>query len=58
MSFRERSSTFSLNFPTIGLMIYGGARGKVHLRGKSFASRPELGSFDEIQEVGVFSYLG
>ena len=31
-----RSSTFSLEFPEIGLSVFVGARGKVLLRGKSF----------------------
>ena len=55
---RERSYTFSLNFPAIGLAVSGRARGKVHPRGKSFASRPKSGSFDKLQEVGVFLLLG
>ena len=51
-SFRERSSsTFSLNCPAIG------ARGKVHPCGKSFASRPELRSFDKLLGVGGFFLL-
>ena len=57
-SFRERSSTFLLNFPAIGLAVLGGARGKVHSRSKSFTSRPESGSFDKLQEAGVFLILG
>ena len=57
-SFRERSSTFSLNFLAIGLTVLGGAREKVHPRGKSFPSRPESRSFDKLQEVGVFLLLG
>ena len=36
-SFRERDSTFSLNFPTIGPTVSGGARGKVHPLDKGFA---------------------
>ena len=36
-SFRERDSTFSLNFPTIGPAVSGGARGRVHPHGKGFA---------------------
>ena len=57
-SFRERSSTFSLVFTVIGLAILGRARGKAHPRDKSFASRPESGSFEKLQEVGVFLLLG
>ena len=56
-SFREISSTFSLDFQEIGPAVSGGARGKVHPRCKSFTSRLKLGSFDKLQEVGVFSYL-
>ena len=54
---RERSSTISLDFPVIGPGVSGGARGKVHPRRKSFASRPKSGSFDKLQEVGVFLLL-
>ena len=34
---RERDSTFSLNFPTIGPTVSGGARGRVHPLNKGFA---------------------
>ena len=56
-SFKERSSTFSLIFPAIRPSVYGGAKGKVHPSCKSFASRPESGSFDKLQEIGVFILL-
>ena len=36
-SFRERDSTFSLNFPTIGTVVSSGARGRVQPHGKGFA---------------------
>ena len=36
-SFRERYSTFSLNFPTIGPTVSSGARGRVHPLDKGFA---------------------
>ena len=36
-SFRERDSTFSLNFRTIGSAVLGGARGRVQPHGKGFA---------------------
>ena len=36
-SFRERDSTFSLNFRTIELAVLGGARGRVQPHGKGFA---------------------
>ena len=57
-SFREGSSIFSLNFPTIGLVVSSGARGKVYPHGKSFASRLESRSFDKLLEVRVFLLLG
>ena len=36
-NFRERDSTFSLNFPTIGPAVSGGARGRVYPHNKGFA---------------------
>ena len=36
-SFRERDSTFSLNFPTIGPKVSSGARGRVQPYKKGFA---------------------
>ena len=36
-SFRERDSTFSLNFHAIGPTVSGGARGRVHPLDKGFA---------------------
>ena len=57
-NFKERSSTISLNFLAIGPTVPGGARGKAHPRGKSFASRSESGSFEKLQEVGVFLLPG
>ena len=36
-SFRERDSTFSLNFPTIGPTVSSGARGRVQPYDKGFA---------------------
>ena len=36
-SFREKDSTFSLNFSTIGPAVSGGAIGRVHHHGKGFA---------------------
>ena len=55
---RERRSTLSLNFQAIRSVVSGEARGKVHPRRKIFALRPESGSFDKLQEVGVFLLLG
>ena len=54
---RERSSTFSLNCLVIGPTVPFGARDKVDPHGKSCKLRPRTGSFDKLQEVGVFSYL-
>ena len=48
--FKERGSTFSLSFPTIGPVFGSGARGRVDPHSKSFASRPVLGSFDKLQK--------
>ena len=56
-SSRERSSTFSLSFLAVGMANSGEARGKVHPLAKISASRPKSGSFDKLQEVGVFFYL-
>ena len=36
-SLRERDSTFSLNFSTIGPTVSSGARGRVHPHSKGFA---------------------
>ena len=36
-TFRERDSTFSLNFSTIGPAVSSRARGRVHPHGKGFA---------------------
>ena len=55
--FRERSSTFSLSFPTIGPVSGSGARGRVDPHSESFASRPVLGSFDKLQKGRVFLLL-
>ena len=43
---RERESTFSLDFPTIGPSNSGEARGKVDPHCKGYAWVPVLGSFD------------
>ena len=53
--FRERGSTFSLSFPTIGPVAGRGARGRVDPHSESFASRPVLGSFDKLQKCRGFS---
>ena len=56
-SFREISSTFSLDFPVIGPANSGEARSKVGPHCKSYAWVPVLGSLNKLREVGVFSYL-
>ena len=43
--FRERSSTFSLDFPVIGSANSGEARSKVAPHGKGYAWVPVLGEF-------------
>ena len=48
---------FSLEFPAIGLSVSGEARRKVSPHGKGYVWVSILGSFEKIQEVGVFSYL-
>ena len=55
--FRQRGSTFSLDFPAIDSSNSGKTRGKVDLHGKGYAWVPVLWSFDKLWEVGVFSYL-
>ena len=54
---RERSSTFSLDFSAIDPTNSGETRSKVGLHCKGYTWVPVLGSFDKLQEVGVFSYL-
>ena len=48
--FRERSSTFSLKFPAIGLSTSGEARSKVAPHGKDYTWVPVLGSFDKLRK--------
>ena len=55
--FRERSSTFSLEFPTIGPSVSDETRSKVAPHDKGYAWVPILGSFDKLWKVGVFSYV-
>ena len=55
--FRERISTFSLEFSAIGPSVFGEVRRKVTPHGKGYTWVPILWSFDKLQEVGVFSYL-
>ena len=55
---RERGSTLSLDFPTIGPSNPGETRYKVDLHCKSYAWVTILWSFDKLREVGVFLLLG
>ena len=57
LDFRERSSTFSLEFPAIGPSVSGETRSKVAPHGKGYAWVPILEIFDKLWKVGVFSYL-
>ena len=56
-NFRERKSTFSLDFPVIGPSNSGETRGKVDPHCKSYIWVPLLWSFDKLREVGFFTYL-
>ena len=51
--FKERSSTFSLDFPEIRPSVSGEARSKVAPHGKGYAWVPVLGSFDKLQKVVI-----
>ena len=55
--FRERDSTFSLSFSTIGPVCGSEARGRVDPHSESFASRPVLGVSKNSRNVGVFLLL-
>ena len=56
--FRERGSTLSLSFPTIGPASSDEARSKVAPHGKDYTWVPVLWSFDKLQKGrGFFSYL-
>ena len=55
--FRKRVSNLSLNFPAIGPSNSGKTRSKVALRCKGYAWAPVLCEFQQLREVGVFSYL-
>ena len=48
--FRERSSTFSLEFPAIGPASSDEARSKAAPHGKDYTWVPILGSFDKLRE--------
>ena len=53
--FRERSSTFSLEIPAIGLASSDEAKSKVAPHGKDYAWVPVLGSFDKLRKGRGFS---
>ena len=53
--FRERNSTFSLEFPAIGPASPDEARGKVAPHGKDYTWVPVLRSFDKVQKGRGFS---
>ena len=53
--FRERSFTFSLEFPSIGPASSDEARSKLAPHGKDYAWVPVLGSFDKLQKGRGFS---
>ena len=55
--FRERGSTFSLKFPTIGPLVSGKARSKVAPNGKDYTWVPVLGSFDKLRKGRGFFLL-
>ena len=55
--FRERRTSFSLDFWQIRPSEFDGARRKAVLRGEGNAWAPVLRSFDKLREVGVLSYL-
>ena len=55
--FRERISTFSLEFPAIGPSVFDETRRKVAPHVKGYVWVPILESSDKLQKVEVFSYL-
>ena len=54
-SFRERSYTFSLEFPAIGPSVSGEARSKVAPHGKGYMWVPVLWSFEKLRKGRGFS---
>ena len=56
--FRERRTSFSLEFREIRPSEVVGARRKATLCGKTYAWASDLRSFDKLREVGVSPYLG
>ena len=58
LSFRERTSYFSLEIWAIRPSEFVGTRSKVVLLSKGFTWVPDLRSLDKLFEVGVSPYLG
>ena len=58
LSFRERTSDFSLEIRAIQPSEFVGTKGKVVLLSEGFAWVPDLRSLDKLFEVGVSPYLG
>ena len=56
--FRERRTSFSLDFREIRPSKFVGTRSKVTLRIEAYVWAPVLRSFDKLLEVGDLSYLG
>ena len=56
--FRERRTSFCLDFREIRSSKFVGTRKKVALRIVAYAWAPVLRSFDKLREVGDLSYLG
>ena len=56
--FRERMTSFSLDYRAIRPSAVFGTRRETALRGEGFAWVPDLGSFLKLLEVGVSPYLG
>ena len=56
--FRERMSSFSLDFLTIRPSAVFGTRRKTALRREGFVWVPDLRSLDKLLEVEVSPYLG
>ena len=55
--FRERRTSFSLDFWEIRPSEFVGTRRKVVLRDEAYAWALVLGVFNKLREVGVLSYL-
>ena len=58
LNFREKRTSFSLEFREIRPSEFVGTRRKVALRIEAYAWAPDLRSFDKLHEVEVSPYLG